>query len=150
EQIGQPIPDDLVLAPDPALGPDWIKRDDKGQLIVAEQLRWLVDFDEAVKAGMALDIALPAPWDTQGFDLLVALGTRPVTSAGEGVKRFGDLLDKPLRGDGCGIVRSGTPTNNTDTAMSGWQPASSELDQLFAAADNPPSIAPTPAVLGET
>jgi hypothetical protein len=148
EVVGAPIPDDLALAPDPAHGKPMVERDAKGDLVVAETLRWMVDFDTAVSVGMGIRIPLTPPWDTTGFDLLMAIGVRGATSPANGVKHVEDLLAKHRFDAGCGILRSGTPTNNTDSAISGWQPPSTEEEQLFAVEDKPASLGPVP--LGET
>jgi hypothetical protein len=148
EVVGAAIPDDLALAPDPAQGEPWVARGRDGRLTVADPLRWMVDFDAAVRVGMGLRIPLTPPWDTTGFDLLMAIGVRASTTALEGVQRVDGLLTKHRFDLGCGIVRNGTPTNNTDTAISGWQPASTESQQLFAMEDKPQVLTPTP--LGET
>ena len=108
----------------------------------------MVDFDAAVKVGMGLRLPLSPPWDTTGFDRLMAIGVRASTAPLEGVQRVEGLLAKHRFDLGCGIVRNGTPTNNTDTAISGWQPPSTESQQLFAMEDKPQLLAPTP--LGET
>jgi hypothetical protein len=148
EVVGAPIPDDLALAPDPALGKPMVERDAKGALVVADALRWMVDFDIAVSVGMGIRIPLTPPWDTEGFTLLIAIGVRGATSPADGVKHVEDLLSKHRFDTGCGIVRSGTPTNNTDSAISGWQPPSTEAEQLFAVEDKPAPLGPVP--LGET
>ena len=148
EVVGAPIPDDLALAPDPAQGKPMVERDAKGTLVVADALRWMVDFDIAVSVGMGIRIPLTPPWDTTGFELLMAIGVRGATSSADGVKHVEDLLSKHRFDTGCGIVRSGTPTNNTDSAISGWQPPSTEEEELFAVEDQPAPLGPVP--LGET
>ena len=47
-------------------------------------------------------------------------------------------------------MRNGTPTNNTDAAVSGWRPPSTEVEQLFAIEDKPPDMTPAAGPLGET
>ena len=51
--VGAPIPDDLALAPDPAHAEPLVDRDEDGRLVVAEPLRWMVDFDVAVRSAWA-------------------------------------------------------------------------------------------------
>jgi hypothetical protein len=149
EVVGRPIPDDLALAPNAAQSDTWLARDRAtGKMSVPAALRWLVDFDAAVDVGMGVRIALQAPFDTTGFDRLVAIGVRSATPPDEGTANLERLLAKHRYGNGCGVVRAGTPTNNTDSAISGWQPASSDTDQLFTIADAPPDILPRPGVLG--
>ena len=82
-----------------------VERDTKGDLVVAEALRWMVDFDIAVTVGMGIRIPLTPPWDTTGFDLLMAIGVRGAISPTDGVKHVEDLLAKHRFDMGCGIVR---------------------------------------------
>jgi hypothetical protein len=147
--VGQAVPDDLVLAPDAAQADTWLSRDPAtGQMKVPAALRWLVDFDAAVDVGMGVRIPLAQPFDTRGFDRVVAIGVRSALPPDEGPAALERLLAKHRNGDGCGILRAGTPTNNTDSALSGWQPPSGDIEQLFAIADAPPDITPQPGVLG--
>ena len=148
--VGAPIPDDLALAPDPAQGTPWIDRDAAGHLVVAEPLRWMVDFEAAVSVGMGIRIPLSAPWDSTGFDFLMAIGVRSTDGAADAVARVEALLSRHRYDTGCGIVRNGTPTNNTASAVSGWRPPSTEVEQLFTIEDQPPDISLTPGPLGET
>jgi hypothetical protein len=147
--VGNAIPDNLAIAPDPSQLETWIKRDAHGRLVVAEPWRWMVDFDTAVAVGMGIRVPLPPPWDTTGFDLLMAVGVRGATGPVDGLASVEALLSSHRVDDGCAIVRNGTPTNNTDTALSGWRPASTEVEQLFAIEDKPPDLTPTPGPLGE-
>ena len=148
--VGKPIPDDLALAPDPANAESWLKRDPAGALIVAEPWRWMIDFDAAVEVGMGIRVPLPPPWDTTGFDLLMAIGVRGATAPRDAIASVESLLATHRFDDGCAIVRSGTPTNNTDAVLSGWRPPSSEVEQLFAIEDKPPDLTPTAGPLGES
>jgi len=107
----------------------------------------MVDFDKAVSVGMGVRIPLTSPWDRTGFELLMAIGVRGATSATAGVKDVEELLARHRYDAGCGIVRSGTPTNNTESAVSGWKPPSSESEQLFALEEAPTAL--TPGALGE-
>jgi hypothetical protein len=148
-EYGRPVPDDLALGPDAAQADTWLQRDPvTGRLVAAESLKWLIDFDAAEQVGMALRIPLSAPFDTQGFDRLLVIGVRGAAAGDDGPKTLEALLAKHRYDRGCSIVRNGTPTNNTESARSGWQPASTEAAQLFTIEDAPPSIAPQPGVLG--
>ena len=85
-----------------------------------------------------------------GFDLLMAIGVRSTDGAERWPRRVEALLAKHRFDTGCGIVRNGTPTNNTDSAVSGWRPPSTEAEQLFTIEDAPPDLSPRPGPLGET
>jgi hypothetical protein len=149
EITGSPIPDDLVLIPDALQSDSWLERDTStGRIIVPPALEWLTDFDAAVKVGMAVRIPLKAPYDTQGYSRVVAIGVRSATPPEAGPASLERLLAKHRYGDGCGIARAGMPTNNTDTAKAGWQPPSGDVGQLFKIEDAPPDITPRPGMRG--
>ena len=147
--VGAAIPDDLVVGPDPSLQDSWLTRDPAtGRIVVPDALKWMVDFDAAVSVGMAVRIPLDPPYDIAGFDRVLAVGVRAATPAAQGPAALEALLAKHRFGDGCAIVRAGTPTNNTDTATSGWQPPAGDAQDLFAIEDAPPDIAPGTGALG--
>lgn len=112
--LGTLIPDSLAVGPDPQ---ELAETDPAAPLGAAA--RWLVEFERAVDAGMALRIPL-AEADAAGFDRLVVLGVRPTSDAAEGAGRLAQLLDAHHYTDGLALVAPGTPTNNTSTARSGW------------------------------
>ena len=146
---GNPIPDDLVLVPDALQSDSWLERDSlTGRITVPPALEWLTDFDIAVKVGMAVRIPVKPPFDTQGYSRVVAIGVRSATPPEAGPAALERLLAKHRYGDGCGVARAGTPTNNTDTAKAGWQPPSADIDQLFRIEDAPPDITPMPGMRG--
>jgi hypothetical protein len=145
--VGAPIPPDLPLGPDPNQAS--LSRDPaSGRLVVPDSLRWLVDFDAAVKVGMALRMPVPAPFDTRGFDRLVALGVRTKATFPDGSAILEQLFSNHRDSDGFALVPAGTPTNNTDSVSSGWQPPSAQTQDLFAIEDNPPDLTPKDAPLG--
>ena len=113
-------------------------------------LKWMFDFDTAVSVGMGIRVPLPPPWDSTGFDFLMAIGVRGATAPAHGVTRVEDLLATHRFDTGCGIVRNGTPTNNTESVVSGWRPPSTESEQLFTIEDKPPVISPQPNAIGDT
>jgi hypothetical protein len=85
---------------------------------IDESLRWLIDYDEAERMGMAITVALPRP--NQPIRRLLVYGVRagldPVASAG----RLDRLVRAHLFTDGAGFVAQGTPTNNTDSVRTDW------------------------------
>ena len=141
--VGSPIPDDLALAPDPTTADPSITRDDQGRLIVPAPLRWLVDFDAAVAVGMGVRVPVPAPFETRGFDRILAVGVRSSTPPEAAPVFLETLLAQHRETIGCSILRGGTPTNNAE------MPASSiDTDQLFMIEDAPPDITPADGLLG--
>ncbi|MFL6139403.1 MAG: hypothetical protein ACJ74O_16590 [Frankiaceae bacterium] len=118
-QVGAAIPPDLALGPDPSAGPDEQFRLVDGELVVPDDLRWMVDFDEAVRVGMGFRVLLDAA-TAGGFDRLLAMGVRVGAAPEHDQAALEDLLTHHLHSRrGLALVRQGTPTNNTEAAAAG-------------------------------
>lgn len=130
--VGKPIPPDLAVGPDPAAGPSDQFHVVDGDLVVPDELRWMVDFEEAIAVGMALRIPLSANL-RGGFDQLIVLGLRLAATPAEEQKALETLLTHHRRSRaGLGIVKQGTPTNNTEGLPSGLD----RLDDADASYDH--------------
>ena len=106
----------------------WLSRDAAtGRMIVPDVLQWLVDFDAAERVGMAAAHTAHRAATTRP-DSIASLRSAcaSATPAEQGPAALEALLAKHRYGDGCAIVRAGTPTNNTDSRCSGWQPPSTD------------------------
>jgi len=116
---------DLGTAPDPQ-APPW--QVPGSGVVTDEALAWMFDYDRAVEAGMAITVPLTGdatPARTEISTLLVVgvdAGRTPAQAAAE-LER---LLGVHARTDGLAFVPQGTPTNNTETAASGWSEADPE------------------------
>ncbi|MFB7288716.1 hypothetical protein [Actinacidiphila glaucinigra] len=120
EFVGNQIPPSLVVGPDPAAGPDNQFRIENGELVVPDELRWMVDFSAAVDVGMAMRIKLQ-PGMENGFDRLFAVGIRAGSTPAEDQAELEELLAHHHRSrSGMSIVAQGTPTNNTEDVPSGF------------------------------
>ena len=113
--IGNPIPSPLIMGPDPSLEEDGQIQQEDGNLKVNDDLKWMVDFDEAVAKGLGFRIDLNQTQASRGFDRIVALGVK--LSADE--KAGSELLETLFQNHGnskkgLGILPQGTPTNNTE------------------------------------
>ena len=85
EAVGGPVTLPLYTGPDPTVDP---KTDptaaihpDGPDLFVPDELQWMVDFDRAVAAGMALAIPLTPEQYAAGFTRLLVLGLQLGTAA---------------------------------------------------------------------
>ena len=108
--LGGPIADRLKVGPDPQ---ELADTDPAAPL--GEGARWLVDFERAVQAGMALRIPLAGD-DTAGLDRLVVLGVRPTSDAAEGARRIARAARRaPLHGR----RRAGRPGNADEQHVDG-------------------------------
>jgi len=135
QAIGAPIPSPLVAGPDPsAPAEEQFKHDANGDLMVSDDMRWMVDFDTAVSVGMGIKVPLnPATVDLAApIDRLLAIGVRLADDAHGGRAALEELLAHHRYGRaGFSFVPQGTPTNNTDSAGAGY----SRVDDADAAYD---------------
>lgn len=93
-------------------------------------MKWLVDFDAALQAGMALKIPLTPEQRTRGFDRIFVYGLR--TKGQNGRDTFSDLLDAHHYTDGVSLVAQGAPTNNTPDVDSAYSRKDIDYETSFA------------------
>jgi hypothetical protein len=118
EVVGRPIPDPLVLGPDPSAAGQGFD-EAATELRVDPALEWLTDFDKAEEVGMAVRLPLTVDEAEHGFDRLLALGLRFSSDPSDAQQRVEQLFDSHHYTDGLAVVRQGTPTNNTEAAGAG-------------------------------
>lgn len=134
KRVGEPIPSDLQIGPDPSAEKDQQIDAAGADLVIPEPLRWTVDFDEAVKKGMAFAVEVddgPLPV----FERLFVLGVRVGSTPGEGA----DDLSRLIAGHqssrkGFSILPQGRATNNTDAASAGytwWEDPEESFEHFF-------------------
>ena len=122
-----PVSDALDLTPapdDPTPIPD-------DTLPLQPSARWLVDFDEAEKKGMAVRIG-PADLATGltlpgGLDRLFVLGVDWTVAPDKAADAFRRLLASHVYTDGLSALEPGTPTNATAAARPGAGPTDAAL-----------------------
>jgi len=118
----KPVKDQLAVSIDPSLtGDDQVKKDDKGNLELNEDVKWMADFEKAVEVGMAVKIDLSAQEAAGGFDKLFVAGIRFKSGTDESRIQLEQLLtDHFYSTYGFGLLRQGTPTNNTEDMPAGY------------------------------
>lgn len=129
---GSRIPDELRLSP------DWLALDQPEAILdTSGERAWLTDFDAAVKIGMALEISqravdvfLRQHHDARGFNLasdtlerLLIVGLEWSKDAATSAAELAELLAAQRDSSGLAFMPSGTPTNNTEAAPSGYSVA---------------------------
>ncbi|NII25638.1 DUF4200 domain-containing protein [Pseudoflavitalea sp. X16] len=131
EVVGKRLPDRLPVSLDPQdEGTDLDNTD--GKLILPENLRWVQDFDEAEKIGMAIRVPLSLEEKNNGFDKLLVLGIKVSADKDEGQALVEELVDNHhYTPGGFSIVAQGTPTNNTEDSLSGYTSRNADDDELF-------------------
>jgi hypothetical protein len=141
-----PVATPLYVGPDPGADPKDSIHPDGEELVVPDELRWLVDFERAVEAGMGLAIDLDAESARAGFDRLLVLGVQLGLDDEEGKGALEELLHHHRVGrSGFSLVPQGTPAHNTTGAASGYtrlDDADQSFDDrmnapLFALSDDP-------------
>ena len=116
------VKENLAVGPDPSLEADeQIKKDENRDLQVNEALKWMVDFDEAVAAGMGVKINLTPEEASLGFDKLFVTGLRLSSDEIDSKSVVENLLQDHLYSkNGFGFLRQGTPVKNTEEEKSGF------------------------------
>lgn len=129
--IGQPVPSPLYTGPDPSLPDEEKLQKKEGKLQFDKGMRWMVDFDEAIRIGMGFRIRLTPEQAKRGFDKIVVLGVRMSANPDEGAEILGSLItDHSNSRKGFEMLAQGTVTNNTDNDESGFL-SSDDPDQSF-------------------
>src|SRR5262249_49425392 len=90
------------------------------QLAVDPGMAWMIDFDAAEAAGMALRTTIPPDTLAAGIDSLVVFGVTGSRAVADTATQLADLLDAHHYTDGLEFLRFGTPTNNTDDRRAGY------------------------------
>jgi hypothetical protein len=140
--FGNQVPDPLILGPDPSAGDLDIDRVD-GNIQLSDDLRWMHDFEEAVRIGMAIKVPLSAPEVASGFDRLFVLGMR-LSSDPQHIRTLvEDLIDNHhYSPDGAAFIPQGTATNNTSDTASGFRSVTLDSSESEAVEVGDPLFAP--------
>jgi hypothetical protein len=119
-------------------------------------MQWLVDFDAALAAGMALKIPLTPEQRARGFDRIFVYGLRSQgrtpgnteqPAPGGATSTWAALLDDHHYSDGLSLVPQGAPTNNTSDASSFYSRKDPDFELSFAVErQDPLDTDPTAAV----
>lgn len=134
EETGRRIPDILRVGFNPNAD-DTLKTIDvdnnTNMLAFETAIKWMFDFAEAERVGMAFDILISDMFGestiwTDGLSKLFVVGVKPSFSDTDGSKYVNELIDAHHYTSGLSILKQGTATKNTDDKHSGY--SSVELD----------------------
>ena len=147
EELGAPLPERVVVGPDPSDEDSLASID--GTLQTSDELRWLFDFDRAVKDGLGFRVELNAT-TANGLDRLLVVGLRTSSDAAQAKAELEELLEHHRHGRaGFDLLPQGLPTNNTEEVSSGVRrgddPDATWRDPFAA----PPAFTPTPDPLDQ-
>ncbi|HYJ26358.1 MAG TPA: hypothetical protein VEW73_01510, partial [Nocardioides sp.] len=143
-----PVRENLAvgLAPDPAADADKLQPvpDKQDTLPLDDTIRWLVEYDAAIAAGMAVTVTaenLKFGSIRAGVDELVVLGVDWGADPATAAASLDEQIKRHVYTDGLAVLGAGVPTNNTDDTRSapGTDPLAdgAELD--------PSAVQPAPA-----
>ncbi len=120
-QLGNPLDGPFSVSPDPTDTTEaQFKFDEHGNLIIGDELRWMMDFDEAVRRGMGFLVNLNAE-QAQGFDRLFVLGVRLGSDAEQSKTELETLFKNHyFSRSGFAFLPQGSPTNNTEDSNSAF------------------------------
>lgn len=120
-QLGEPVQTPLYVSPDPRTDAEsQFQFDADGNLTLGDELRWLVDFDEAVRRGMGFRVTL-TPEQSRGFERLFVVGVRLSADAARGTSDLQNLfLNHHFGKSGFTLLPQGSPTNNTEESGSAY------------------------------
>jgi len=127
---GNPIPDELPVGLVDRDDLSVLSIDDEDLPPIDESLRWLVDYGEAERVGMAVTVDLPIA--RKPVRRLIVYGVRAALDPELAADRLGGLIRSHRFTDGAEFLPQGTPTNNTDSARAAWskriRPGAPDLD----------------------
>lgn len=132
-ETGNTLPaDKLIVGLDPStFNTESFAYDADGNLIVADSIKWLTDFNEAKSIGMAVSFEISDEDWENGFDRIFVLGVKNTTRT-QGKKLVEDLIDNhhylPL---GASFLQVGTATNNTKSGESGFRSFETDASLSF-------------------
>ena len=107
---GAEIADGLTLGPSPS----------GGNPSTDPKLKWMRDFDEAVKLGLGVRVPLTPVLAASGFARVLVVGVKSRLDPATAASRLGSVLDAHHYTDGVALLPIGTPTNNSDGVKSGY------------------------------
>ena len=121
-ETGNLIHTPLIASPDPSASPEQQMKpvgenpDKPDKLKIPADLKWMFDFESAIKVGMAFRINITPQQAKDGFARIIVLGVRLTDSPDQGKQNLEKLLTHHLYSRaGFEIIPQGTPTNNVTT-----------------------------------
>ncbi|WP_286970140.1 hypothetical protein [Flavobacterium sp. UBA4854] len=117
-----PVKENLAVSVDPSLnGTDQLTKDANNDLILNEELSWMVDFEKALQVGMAIKIDLTTTEAEKGFEKLFVTGISFTSNEKDGQLQLQKLITNHFYSkNGFELLKQGTATNNTEDLPAGY------------------------------
>lgn len=122
EVVGLPVPNPLPVGMDPSADYTSLLDQQDGIINMPPEIKWLSDFEEAVKVGMGIRVPITAAEmdSPDGFSRLLVLGLRLTANAETSQQQLEELINNHHYKTGFALLAQGTPTNNSDNVPSGY------------------------------
>lgn len=117
---GKPIPPTLKLGINPNDEESLTKDGNNNIEAVADDIKWLLDFNHAINKGMGLKVPLTQTQFDDGFERITVLGVKNITDQNSGKELLEDLLDSQHYTDGLSVLKQATHTKNSQLEKSGF------------------------------
>jgi Putative peptidoglycan binding domain len=122
--VGAPVVEPLALT----IGPDSLASDQvpvglDPAFRLDDAVKWTIDFDTAVSAGMGIRLPLNADDLRLGFDRIIVIGVKTSMDARSTSEHLGALFEAHHYTRGLAFVKQGTPTSNTAGTPAAYPPA---------------------------
>jgi hypothetical protein len=140
EVLGNLIPDPLPVGFNPSSSDldDSFDQVDT-EIMFPEEIKWLTDFNEAERIGMGIRIPLQGKEADQGFSKIFVLGLKLSVNKSKSKDLLEELIDNHhYTSGGFALLTQGTPTNNTEDSLSGYEGYEVGNEDSFAVEANNP------------
>ncbi len=143
QHLFEPLMLPLTVGPDPTDAQQFIEKD--GDLELAEDIRWMTDFEAAVQKGLGLKVPLSPQQAAGGFERVFVIGVRLSADAEKNASDLEELLQHHLYSrNGFALVPQGTPTNNTEEVSSAFSRTDDADDSYDVFVKGAAQFTPTP------
>jgi hypothetical protein len=105
--------------------------DGNGDLVAGESIRWMIDFDTAVRRGLGFIVPITSSEALRGFKRVYALGISNLDRTAGRAAVSSLFLGHRFSESGLGFLPIGTPTNNTEEGPSAHSSAN-DADAVYA------------------
>jgi hypothetical protein len=131
EELGNLIPFPLIIGPDPKIKEEDLIEIPGTDVKVSGDMKWMLDFEEAVLNGMGFKVNLSRAQIAEGFSKILVLGVKMSATRMDGKEAVEELIHNHYYGNsGFSFLPVGTPTNNTLNSPSGYSD-SEDADESF-------------------
>jgi hypothetical protein len=124
QAVGAPVAEPLALSVGPdSLGSDRVPVGPDPNFMLDDAVKWTIDFDTAVSAGMGIRLPVDADDLRLGFDRLVVIGVKTSMDARSTSEQLGALFAAHHYTRGLAFVKQGAPTSNSAGTPAAYPPA---------------------------